>query len=139
METVDFIGIKDMSMNDEQAKINPTTALKSFSSFMISAKASRYWFLSKLHPDGAYCPHCNRKLTGERAIKSFWDGRRTWCKSCQKQFYATTDTVLNNTELNFQKLYLLLVLSALGIQEKIIAEILNIHPDTVKKWQRKLK
>lgn len=120
-------------------RLNPGAALREFSVEMLSAEKCREWVLQQLHPEGAYCPSCHRRVIGKRAKVSFWAGRRTWCKFCHKQFSATTGTVLNNCGLDFRAVWLLLALSALGADNKQIAGILRVHPDTVKTWQGKLE
>lgn len=99
----------------------------------------REWVLQRLHPDGVYCPNCNKRITSDDALDSFWEERRTYCKSCGKQFTARTDTVIKRTNLDMREIFLFLVLRDLQVDNKKITETLGIHLDSVKNWKKRLE
>lgn len=124
--------------NDSKIKLKNTTGLQDlFSIELLDINRCREWVLQRLHPDGAYCPKCNRPIDNMDAQDSFWEGRRTHCKWCDKYFSARTGTVLNNTNLDVRVIYMILFLGALWGDEKVIAALLGIHVDTVRNWKRK--
>lgn len=90
-----------------------------------------------LHPDGAFCPYCHFELTNGSAEK-FWAMQYTTCRACGKRFLATKGTILHNTSLSMRQAFALACLIALGLSNKQIAEIVGIHPDSVRLWRLKL-
>lgn len=101
--------------------------------------ACREWILQRLHPDGAYCPKCNKRIIGDDALDSFWEERRTHCKLCGKYFTARTGTLIKNTRLDAREIFLLCVTVELSVPDKKIAEILKIHLDSVRSWKKRLE
>lgn len=95
------------------------------------------WILKRLHPEGAYCPACKSKIEDEITLNNFWWLRRCKCKYCNKWFSAYSNTFLSNSHLSPQQAVLLAVLIAQAVPLKVIAKILEIHPDTVRLWQKR--
>ncbi len=141
MESSEGYGISRAELNPLQGRdlggLSPEVALHEFSSRVLSEEACRLWILQRLHPAGAFCPNCQTALK-RRAELSFWEGKRTYCKFCEKQFSVTTGTILANISMNMREVFLLLVLIAMKVDKKEIARILNIHPDSVKNWEKRL-
>ena len=106
---------------------------------MLDVHMCREWVLQQLHPDGAYCPGCDKKIDGDDALDNFWEERRTYCKFCHKQFTARTDTAINGTGLDMREIYLFCLLVEFAVLDKRIAEVLGIHPDSVGNWKRRIE
>ena len=140
MESTDFSATCDdqarLVQDEDLSGLSPESALKDFL-FVLSQENCRKLILPRFHPDGAYCPVCHQMI-GERAKESFWAGKKIHCKSCGKWFSATTGTILNNTKLDYKAIYLLLVLPALGLDNREIAGIIGIHRDSVRNWRKRL-
>jgi len=99
----------------------------------------RGWILNKLHPAGAFCPGCQRVIDDNRRQYHFWNGDRLNCKFCGKYFTALTGRIFSGAHLDFKGLFLLSVLTGAGIPDKIIAEKLNITPESCRLWRIKFK
>ena len=99
----------------------------------------REWILNKLHPGGAFCPGCHRSINDSRRRDHFWNGDRLNCEYCGKYFTALTGRIFSGSHLDFKRLFLLAALSGAGINDKIIAEKLNITPESCRLWRIKFK
>jgi transposase-like protein len=132
---------ENFSMNDatlEQASIKsflPADSLKAFNDTVLSEDACRRWFLGKLHPDGINCPRCKKEITSGTTVKNFWSMKRCLCNHCGKRFLATDGTILHKSRLSMTQVFALAILLALGIDNKSIAGIIGIHPDSVRLWR----
>jgi len=106
--------------------------------FMNEVKC-RQWILNKLHPSGAYCPGCAGALSDAGRIKNFYNGDRLSCRTCGKYFTALTGTLFSGAHFDFRGLFLLAALSGSGMHDKVIAEKLNITPESARLWRIKFK
>ena len=111
-------------------------AVEAFNALKLDEKACRMWVLNRLHQSGAHCPQCKADI---QEAETFWDLGRCRCKACGKWFTATTGTILQGVQLRPDELYLLAVLSGLGVEIKEVARIVRVQPDTVRLWQGKFK
>lgn len=142
--TVIAASTQDVSSSTSVAPIHiiksfsASQAYQSLSADSFDEAVCRTWILKTLHPDGAFCPHCHSELTGESTIRNFWSMTYTTCRDCKKRFLATKGTVLYNTSLSMRQAFALAVLVALGIGNRQIAEIVSIHPDSVRLWRLRL-
>lgn len=114
-------------------------AFAAFNADFMNETQCRNWILKKLHPSGAHCPGCGHILTDGRRLNNFWNGDRLNCHICDKYFTALTGTIFSGAHLDFKGLFLLAALTGCGIPDKIIAEKLNITPQSVRTWRLKLK
>jgi len=112
---------------------------------LLDDSACKKLILQLLYPSGPECPHCGEKIKKEITLKNFSSLSRCKCEVCKRWFTATSKTILQNSQLSPREIVLLAVLSeederlySIKMQEKI-AQVLKIHPDTVRLWQRKLK
>lgn len=97
----------------------------------------RRWILERLHPSGAHCPDCNQPVKDETTLKNFWNDGRATCKGCGKWFTALTSTFLQSTRLSFKDILLLAFLAGFldeGINIGVIAEKVDVSPETVRQW-----
>jgi transposase-like protein len=99
----------------------------------------REWILKKLHPGGAFCPVCQRSINDGRRRYHFWNGDRLNCEHCGKYFTALTGQIFSGTHLDFNRLFLLAVLTGAGIKDKIIANKLKLSPESIRLWRIKFK
>lgn len=139
IEDIDIQG--DFSMNEMQSEqsgvksLSPVDSLKALTSAVLTEDACRHWILSCLHPNGINCPQCKSRLTDETTVKNFWQGKRCHCKVCKKRFFPTDGTILHRSRLSMKQSFALAFLIALGVENKKIAEIVGIHPDSVRLWR----
>jgi DNA-binding CsgD family transcriptional regulator len=61
------------------------------------------------------------------------------CKLCDKWFTALTDTFLSCAQLNYRQIYLLALLLAIHKDNQTIADIMQVSPETVRRWRRKFE
>lgn len=115
----------------------PSEALNECNADFFSEDRCREWILKKLHPEGAYCPFCRNKITDETTLKNFWTLKRCVCKNCNKWFSATYNTIIHGSHLTMAQAFALAVFLALGIDNKQIAKIIGIHPESVRIWRSK--
>lgn len=109
-------------------------AVAVFDAGFLNSSRCREWVLKQLHPGGVGCPDCGAAIT--EGLSPF-DRRK--CKKCGKWFTALTGTFLHGAQLEPEQVFLLAVLSGLGVDKKEIARILGIHPDSVRLWQAKFR
>jgi transposase-like protein len=114
----------------------PEAAWKSFGPDMIKFQECALWIVSELHPAGAFCPHCSASIIDECRQARFYTLEQIRCPECKKKFTATTSTSLNGSKLEPREIYLLGVLTHLGVTPAKIAATLRCHVDTVDKWQK---
>jgi transposase-like protein len=94
------------------------------------------WVVSQLHPAGAKCPHCSAPLSEKEAVVARFNRLdQVRCAGCGRKFTAATNTLLNTSKLEVREIYLIAVLSHLGVSTQRIAAQLHVHPDTVTNWQ----
>jgi Transposase and inactivated derivatives len=112
-----------------------------FSADVLDENLCRDWFLKKLHPDGVYCPQCGLPVTGEKKLGRFWTLDRIQCSegTCRKSFSALTGTSLNGLGISFRVLYILLFMTACGMNVNRIAPQLGISVGTAYIWANKAK
>lgn len=109
-------------------------ALAVFDAGFLDVRRCREWVLKRLHPEGVHCPGCGAAIDPDL---NPLDRRR--CKQCGKWFTALTGTFLHGAQLEPEQVVLLAVLSELDVNKKVIARILDIHPDSVRLWQAKFR
>jgi transposase-like protein len=112
---------------------------KSFGPTMIKFDNCALWIVSELHPAGAFCPHCSASIIDGCRQARFYALEQIRCPSCKKKFTAATGTLLNNSKLDPREIYLLAVLTQLGVSPGKIAATLRSHVDTVSNWQAHFK
>ena len=91
-----------------------------------------------LHPAGPRCPACRTELDSQARVH-FWAGERLRCSACGKRFTARTGTKLNGCRLTEPQLYLVLVLTGLGLTPTVVAKLVGTSSETVRQWVRKLE
>lgn len=106
---------------------------------MLDENNCRKWILQRVHPQGPHCPGCDKPIQSQKGLQNFWEGKRVFCKHCNKLFTAATGTMLAGLQIDFRTLYFMAVLLGLKVDRKKIATSLRIHPDTVKQWEGKFK
>ena len=123
--------------------------------FSIEAAANRFgvdlidfgvcakWVISRLHPNGLSCPECSwpqeamvADASDLRRLERWWSFERVVCPTCGKKFTAATGTALSGSKLGVRDIYLIAVLSHLGVSAVKISSVLGCHVDTVVNWQQ---
>lgn len=112
----------------------PEEAAKIFSADLLKQDECYLWIVSRLHPAGAFCPECSTMIIDDRQAK-FYRFEQIRCPKCGKKFTAATGTLLSGAKLEPREIYLLAVLSHLGVSAQRIAGVLRCHVDTVTNWQ----
>ena len=120
-------------------------ALDAFDCIGTSSQPIRAWVYDKLHPgDVSACPSCGEQIISIKARKTFRDGGRVCCLSCKKFFTNRTNTILHGSQLEFEQVYLIAVLTAFAFRtsadasaaRREISKIVGLHPDSIKHWQK---
>ena len=117
----------------------PARALDCFSSYMLDSRKVRQIVLQKLHGEVMRCPVCDAPVSERQHETLLQDTGRVCCKHCKRWFTNRTGTILDRSCLTFNSFYLLAVLSALGVDVQTRAQIIDVHPDTVKNWDAKFE
>lgn len=97
------------------------------------------WILNKLHSEGASCPRCGKPILSEKGLQNFWSLKRVFCKDCKKIFTGLSGTALNGIQMDLRIFFIMAVFLQLGVDRKALANLLKIHPETIRFWERKFK
>lgn len=95
--------------------------------------------LRQLYNDGPKCASCGARITGDRALKTFWRGDRTYCAGCGCKFSPRANTLLDGSHLTYAQAEVIFVLISLGVDHDRIASMAKVHIDTVATWNSKIK
>lgn len=123
-----------MAENTGKKLFDMEAAAKFFGSDLLKVEHVAFWTAAQLHPAGGRCPHCSAAIDGDRLAR-FFELKQVRCPDCSKKFTALTGTLLNGSKLEPQDIYLIAVLSHLGVSASRIAAQLRCHVDTVINWQ----
>lgn len=123
---------------DKTAVLDISNAAEYFCNRFLQDTISDETVAMFLHPQGAACPYCKTRIESPRAIKSFYNFKRGSCKQCGKWFTATTKTILQGCH-NPRAVFLIAVFSNLSAGAAQLGELLNMHKDSVKQWQKKFE
>jgi len=123
-----------MAENVSNRLFGMDAAAKFFGLDLIKYEDCAMWVVTELHPHGGACPHCTGpiKLT---QLDRYFRLQQIRCSWCSKKFTGATGTLLNTSKLEVREIYLIAVLSHLGVPAARIASQLRIHVDTVTNWQ----
>jgi len=127
-----------MGENPGKKLFTPEAAARFFGMDLIKYEECCLWLASELHPAGAFCPECSEMIIDDRQ-KKFFRFEQIRCPKCGKKFTAATGTLLSGAKLEPREIYLLSVLSHLGVAPARIAAVLRCHVDTVTNWQAHFK
>lgn len=128
-----------MAKFEGRGVFTPADAAAFFGMDLIKFDESARWLVSRLHPDGAKCPGCSIKITGDNRLERFRRMQQLRCQECGRKFTAKTGTILNETKLEAREIYLLAVMIHLEVAPAAIAAVLRVHTDTVRNWQMKFR
>lgn len=112
--------------------------IRDFKKKFLNEETCREWVLKRLHPDGAFCPGCGVAVP-EKSLQRFWMSERLKCCQCEKFFTALTGTFLSGCQLDYREVILLAVLLSPDINDKTIAEILDMSSANVRIWRNKFE
>ncbi len=115
------------------------SVIENFTVELFDERVCMEWILNKLHPEGASCPRCEKRILSAKCLQNFWSLKRVFCKDCKKIFTALTGTVLNGVQIDLRTLFVMAVFMQLGVDRKVIAKLLKIHPETVRSWETRFK
>ena len=107
-----------------------------FSSSFLDEAECRRWVLGRLHPEGASCPACGRKVS-KRCSGKFWNNERISCPGCGKWFNALTGTMLQGIHMDFRTVMLLALFLCMDQPAGVIAGFLGSDKNTVRTWKRR--
>lgn len=125
--------------NDGVAEMIDQQAFLDINAEFFDETKCREWLLKNLHQSGVHCPGCGSAQVDPGRIKNFYNGDRLSCRICGKYFTALTATPFSGTHFDFRSLFLLAFFVGCGIQNKIIAEKLDITLQSAQTWQKKIK
>jgi len=109
-----------------------------FSVDFLNEETCRLWLLNLLHPEGASCPECGKKVDHEKSRVNFWKMNRVACKECGKNFTAMTATAICGVSLDVRKIYMMILLIGMKRTRREIAEMLQVSIETVRQWEKRL-
>jgi transposase-like protein len=112
---------------------------ESFGLDMVKFEDCARWIIARLHPDGASCPHCSAAICGDSRLEKWYLFEQLRCPECRTKFTAATGTHINGSKLEIREIYLVAVLSHLGVPSPKIASTLRVHVDTVTNWLSKFR
>ena len=119
--------------------LSATECLRSYSADSLAWMGPGRWTIDQLHPDGQRCPHCSEEIRDEKRMDRWYQCERIQCKHCGHFFTSLTGTILQSSPLDPREVYLLAVLSELEVPAAKIATVIDVHKDTIRNWQMKLK
>ena len=129
-----------------KGQFNPPVAGDWFGYELIKYSECSRWLVTQLHPAGMLCPSCSVDMASIGRQHEIERRREHWqaleqvrCPACGKKFTAATGTIIDGSKLEAREIYLLAVLLWLDVPARRIAEVLRIHPDTVRNWQLKFQ
>lgn len=103
---------------------------------IIDRKSAWAWIRAQYFPGGVICPACGAEVTGQRALASFADLARTYCKSCGGTFQAKAAVpVLRGTEWQPEEYVRLLILQYAGANTAQVGELLGKSVSCVQAMQ----
>ncbi len=76
-------------------------------------EAAEAWFIKQRWPEGVHCPKCNSDNIQERATRKPQPFR---CRDCRKDFSTKTGTLMQGSNLGFQKWAIAIYLMATNIK-----------------------
>lgn len=125
---------------DETVSPKPTTGsvLVSFCADMLSWSHAGQYMIDQLHLDGKLCPHCGTEITDEARLIRWYLTERIQCSSCRHFFTSLTNTVLHGSTLDPREFYLLKALLELNVDVDLIASVIAVNKETVKRWKKRL-
>jgi len=131
-------------MQDDENRARPSRAsffpheqiLRELSSAFFDESFCRKWILQKLYPTGAVCPKCGSGLSA-KTERQFWSGKRFKCQSCGGFSTALTGSFLSGSQFSFAEIVILALMLSLTSWDRQIAEVLAVHPQTIKMWRLK--
>lgn len=128
-----------MAVFEGKGVFTPAEAGAFFGMDLIKFGDCASWLVSRLHPNGCFCPGCSAVINEKHRMERFQQMEQIRCPECGKKFTAKTGTILNETKLEAREIYLLSVLIYLDVSPTHIAAILRVHIDTVRNWQSKFQ
>lgn len=125
-----------ISVSSEELK--QTYAYRYFETVSAETPATER-ILRQLYPDGPKCASCGQAITGDRALKTFWRGERTYCAKCCSKFSPRANTLLDGSHLSYAQAEVIFVLLSLGVDHQRISIMAGVHTDTVAVWHSKIR
>ena len=97
------------------------------------------WIIEKFLPAGPSCPGCRAPIGTEKALVSFFQLRRTYCKECDRVFTPTAGSPIHETSWQPEEFLKLMILSLAGRTPVEIAQHLGKSPATVRDMLAKVE
>lgn len=91
----------------------------------VSRASAWEWMIASFLPAGPICPNCDSDSFGPRALETFREGGRVYCKSCDSCFAATHGTPIHGTSWGPEEFVRLLMLHFSGRRPASIAASLG--------------
>lgn len=128
-----------LALRQYNHQIDSAHAMADFGPGMIDEKEARFWIMRRLHPSGLWCPGCDSDDFSMERTATWFAGGRVMCKHCGRWFNSRTGTRLEGCCLGWREVYLLLVLTELGLSRQEIATRMGVHPDTIGRTLKRLE
>ena len=129
----------EIAMKTDSSITHGASYIQHFFETVCCEKSSAERVLSQLFPDGPKCASCGARITGRRALLTFWTGERTFCAGCGCKFSPRANTILDGSHLSFPQFEVICVLLSLGVDHKRVSSMTGVHADTVGIWHDRIK
>jgi len=90
------------------------------------------WIVEQFLSGRPHCPGCGAPIRSDRALATFFEFRRTWCKECDRTFSPTAGTPIHETSWQPEEFLKFQILSLSGRSPVEIAQYLGKSVPTVR-------
>jgi len=97
------------------------------------------WIVGQFLPAGPSCPGCRAPIETGKALASFFQLRRTYCKECDRVFTPTAGSPIHETSWQPEEFLKLMILSLAGRTPVEIAQHLGKSAATVRDMLAKVE
>lgn len=106
---------------------------------VIGRDAAWLWIVQAYRPAGPCCPSCGARIQSDKALDSFLNLKRTWCKGCGRAFTPTFGTPIHETSWQPEEFLQWQILHLAGRVPVEIARHLGKSPAAVRDMTAKVE
>jgi hypothetical protein len=115
----------------------PLAILEAIGEAWLDSHSCQGWLLQQLHPTGPHCRWCGQAFASPAQVVTWQAGGRLHCQACSRWCTPTTNTGLHKSGLTPRRYVLLCLLALAGLDDRAIAQRLEVHPETVRRWRHR--